>query len=131
MISFPPSLWAFSNCQPNALSSAKFVDYMLGSLDEIMLFNRALSSAQIHTIYAAGSAGLVRVPQFTGGAPLGNNQFSLNLRGQTGKTFSIYRSLDLTAWTRIGTGIANSTGSTSWTDTGATNALNFYRISVP
>ena len=112
-------------------SSAKFVDYMLGSLDEILLFNRALSSTEIQTIYAAGSAGLVRVPQFTGGAPLSNNQFSLSLRGQTGKTFSIYRSLDLTAWTRIGTGIANSTGSTSWTDTGATNALNFYRISVP
>ena len=112
-------------------SSAKLVDYMLGSLDEIMVFNRALSSTEIQSIYNAGSAGLVRVPQFTGSNPLANNQFQLTLRGQTGKTFSIYRSTDLQVWTRLATGVANLYGSTNWTDTAATNAESFYRVSVP
>jgi GH25 family lysozyme M1 (1,4-beta-N-acetylmuramidase) len=112
-------------------SSSKFVDYMLGSLDEILVFNRALNNTEIQSIYAAGSAGLVRVPQLTGSGLWSNNQFQLNLRGQTGKTFSIYRSTDLQVWTRLATDIANSTGSASWTDTAATNALSFYRISQP
>src|SRR5262249_11165092 len=43
-------------------SSAHLVDYMLGNLDELMLFNRPLSAEQINAIYLAGSAGLVRAP---------------------------------------------------------------------
>ncbi len=45
-------------------SSVKYVDFMQGSLDEIMLFNTALTPAQISAIYGTGSSGLWRAPQF-------------------------------------------------------------------
>jgi GH25 family lysozyme M1 (1,4-beta-N-acetylmuramidase) len=112
-------------------SSGKFVDYLLGSLDEILIFNRALSGSEISAIYSAGSAGLVRVPEFTGLASAGTGQFQLGLRGQTGKSFSIYRSPDLFTWTRLNTGVANPNGSIQFIDTSATNAQNFYRVSQP
>jgi GH25 family lysozyme M1 (1,4-beta-N-acetylmuramidase) len=111
-------------------SNSKFVDYMLGSLDEILLFSRALSGSEIIAIYAAGSAGLVRAPEFTGTTPLGNGRFQLNLRGQTGKNFTIYASSDLATWTTLGS-VPNPSGSTQYTDNSATNAQTLYRASQP
>jgi hypothetical protein len=111
-------------------SSSKFVDYMLGSLDELMLFNRALSASEISALYAAGSSGLVRVPEFTSSKPLAGSQFQMTLRGQTGKNFSIYTSQNLLNWTFL-TSLANPTGSLPFTDTTATNVFKFYRASQP
>ena len=111
-------------------SSAKFVDYMLGSLDEIQLFNRALSGPEINAIYAAGGAGLVRAPEFTGISPVGDGQILLNLRGQTGKGFTIYASPDFATWMSLGTP-SNPTGSIQFPDNSATNSQNFYRATQP
>ena len=41
-------------------SGGRYVDFLLAGLDEIMMFNRALSSTEISSIYAAGSAGLCK-----------------------------------------------------------------------
>ena len=109
-------------------SNSKIVDYMLGSLDEIMIFNRALSASEISAISAAGSAGLVRAPEFTGTTPLGPGQFQLNLRGKTGKNITLYRSPDLLTWPSLGA-ISNPTGATTFTDNSATNSQGFYRAS--
>jgi hypothetical protein len=111
-------------------SSPFFVDYMLGGLDEVLLFNRALTGSEIHSIYAAGSAGLVRVPEFIGAGPFASGQFPLNLRGQTGKSFTIYGSPDFTTWTRLGTA-SNPNGAVQFIDSSATNAQGFYRASQP
>jgi hypothetical protein len=112
-------------------SNGHIVDYMLGSLDEILLFNRALSVSEINAIHAAGSAGLVRVPEFTATPAWANNQCVLTVRGLTGRSFSVYRSPDLTMWTRIATGVANPIGSIQFTDATATSARNFYRATQP
>lgn len=112
-------------------SSAKFVDYLLGSVDEILLFNRALTGPEINAVFAAGSAGLVRAPEFTSAPVWDQQQFKLSLRGQTGKTFSVERSSDLIAWTRIASGILNPNGSIGFTDNTATNAQNYYRAIQP
>jgi hypothetical protein len=112
-------------------SGNKIVDYMLGNLDELLCFNRALSVSEIGAIYTAGSAGFVRVPELTGIAPLGTDQFQLSMKGLTGKSFSVYRTPDLTTWIRIATGLANPNGSIQFTDTTATNAQGFYRASQP
>jgi GH25 family lysozyme M1 (1,4-beta-N-acetylmuramidase) len=111
-------------------SNGKIVDYLLGSLDEILLFNRALSSPEINAIHSAGSAGLVRAPEFTGMLPLGNSQFRLSLKGQTGKSFTIYTSQDLFNWTSLNT-VPNPTGSIQFTDNSATNAQTLYRARQP
>jgi hypothetical protein len=106
------------------------VDYLLASIDEIMLFNRALNAAEVSSLYAAGNVGYVHVPEFTTVQSVGNNQFQLNLKGLTGKSFSIYRTLDFTSWTKLGT-VANPTGTILYMDNSATNDQSFYRVSQP
>jgi GH25 family lysozyme M1 (1,4-beta-N-acetylmuramidase) len=111
-------------------SNGNMVDYLLASIDEIMLFNRALNAGEVSSLYAAGNAGYVHVSEFTAVQSLGNNQIQLNLKGLTGKTFSIYRSLDFTTWTKLGT-VANPTGTILYMDNSATNDQSFYRASQP
>jgi GH25 family lysozyme M1 (1,4-beta-N-acetylmuramidase) len=111
-------------------STPKFVDFMLGSLDELLLFNRALTPAQINAIHAAGAAGLVRAPEFTATAPLGNGRFQVNLRGQTGKNFTLYTSPDLVTWTCLGP-LANPNGDVQFIDNSATDPVRFYRATQP
>ena len=111
-------------------SGARTVDYMKGGLDELQIFNRALSAAEINSIYAAGSGGLIQVPTFTGQSFTGVNAFQLGAQGLTGKSISVYSSTNLLAWTRLAT-IPNSTGAITYTDTHATNVVQFYRLSQP
>jgi hypothetical protein len=112
-------------------SSARFIDYMLGSLDEIALFNRALSSSEISSIYSAGSAGMVRAPEFIAPEAFADGHFSSLLRGQTGKGFSISASTNLAHWTGLAS-FANPTGMVQFADSPNTNtAHNFYRASQP
>ncbi len=111
-------------------SSGMYVDYMLGSLDEILLFNRALSAEEINGIYSAGSAGLVRAPEFIGITPTGNAQLTSNLRGQTGKDFSLYTSPDLVNWVYLG-GAPNPSGIIQFLDNSASHPPGFYRASQP
>jgi hypothetical protein len=112
-------------------SSSRFVDYMLGGLDELVVFNRALSGSEISAIYAADSAGMCRSPQFSSTIELGGGQFGLKLRGQTGKNFTLYSSTNLIDWTSLGS-VPNPTGTTQFIDHAATNAgQKFYRASQP
>jgi hypothetical protein len=111
-------------------SANRFVDYLLAGMDEVLCFNRALSGSEINAIFAAGVAGLVRSPEFTAIAPLGNNQVRLNMRGLTGKSFTIYSSSDLSNWTPLGT-IPNPTGAAQFLDPGASERQTFYRARQP
>ena len=103
---------------------------MLGNMDEILLFNRALAASEINAIYAAGGAGLVRAPEFTGTTPLDNGRFQVNLRGQTGKNFTLYSSPDLVTWTSLGP-VANPNGVAQFIDNSATDPVKFYRATQP
>ena len=111
-------------------SSAKTVDFLSGSLDEILLYNRALSAAEIQSIYSAGSAGLVRAPILVSSSFSGSGRFTLNLKGETGKTLTVYSSTDLLNWISLGT-VSNPSGAIQYTDPLATNLLQFYRVSQP
>ncbi len=96
-----------------------------------MLFNQALTSTQINSIYSAGSAGLVRAGQIVSGSSPGDGLYTLNMQGETGKTLTIYSSTDLTNWSSAAR-IGNSTGSNTWTDIRATNMpAKFYRVTSP
>jgi hypothetical protein len=109
------------------LASGNLTDPMLGSLDEMQIFNRALSATEIGNIYNAGAAGVVRAPQFTSVLAPSGTQVQLQLRGITGKSFKIETSLDLITWSLLGT-VANSTGSNSYTSS-ITNDQQYYRVS--
>ncbi len=112
------------------VNGGRLIDAMLASVDELQLFNRALSAGEVASIYSAGSAGMYRVPQFANTIQ-SNGQFSTTLSGQTGKTFTIYTSTDLTNWLPLVT-LPNPTGTTNYSDTSVTNGgNNFYRASQP
>lgn len=107
-----------------------FINFMAGGLDEVILFNRALSSNEVAAIYSAGSSGLVRAPQFTAAAET-NGQFGMSLQGQTDKSFTLYASTNLTNW-QVLTNLANPTGAVNFTDSTATNYPRlFYRATQP
>ena len=111
------------------LLSGSQTDLMLGNLDEIQTFRRALSSSEINTIYSAGSAGLVRAPEFTGIVSAGNGQVQVSLRGQTGKNFTLFGSTDLMNWNSIGS-IINPTGAVQYLDSAVAPQI-FYRATQP
>jgi hypothetical protein len=110
-------------------TSGRFIDYMKGSLDELVFFNRALSVSDVNAIYNAGSFGLVRVPEFSSFNVNGGGQMTLNLRGLTGKAFTFYSSTNLIDWVFAGS-VANPTGSLQFFDPNNT-AQRFYRVSQP
>jgi len=111
-------------------SSARLVDHMLGGLDEILLYNRALNGAEISAIHAASSAGLVRAPEFTGMERLANGLMRVSLKGQTGKKFTIYTSADLETWSSLGV-LPNPTGSVQFNKDPGANPRLFYRATQP
>jgi hypothetical protein len=112
-------------------ASSGFGDFMLGSLDDILIYHRALSRTEINSIYAAGTASLVRVPLITS-IQQTNGQFSLNLEGLTGKTFTISASTNLMTWTNVTT-LPNPNGTNFFTQPIPTNspAALFYRVTQP
>lgn len=105
-------------------------DFMLGGLDEIQIFSQALSSTQINAIYHAGSAGLVRAPEFNQVVSTNFGQVQLSLCGQTGKGFALYTSTNLTNWILLSS-IPNSTGATNYSDLSASGPYKFYDLSQP
>jgi hypothetical protein len=112
-------------------SSNLFTDFMLGSMDELMTFNRALSQAEINSIFSAGAGGAVKAPQVTSTMLDTNGHFVMNLEGRIGKNYTLYFSHDLLTWNQFTT-LSNTNGTNSFTvmnGPGSTKA--FYRISQP
>jgi GH25 family lysozyme M1 (1,4-beta-N-acetylmuramidase) len=101
-------------------------DFFIGGLDDIQIFNRALSAAEIASIYNAGSSGLVRAPQFTSITTNGNGQMQLNIIGQIAKPITINSSPDLFNWTQMGV-ISNQFGVTNFVDPDIAEPAKFYR----
>jgi GH25 family lysozyme M1 (1,4-beta-N-acetylmuramidase) len=100
------------------ISSATNNDFMLGSMDDLMIFSRALNSTEINAIYGAGSAGLVRAPYITGGQVTTNGHFNLNLEGMTGKNFTLFvttnlNSTNFSSWINLGL-LANPNGTNTY-----------------
>jgi hypothetical protein len=111
------------------LASGAQTDFMLGALDEIQIYHAALTSAQIAALYGAGSAGLVRAPEFTGASTNASSQIQLNVEGLTGRTITLYSSPDLVNWSLFGT-YSNPTGAVQEADSPAAPQM-FYRARQP
>jgi hypothetical protein len=110
--------------------TARVLDYMLGNVDELMIFNRALSASEISTLSAAGPAGLVRAPEITGIQRISSTQSQLSLRGLTARNFTVYRSSDLLTWSTVAS-FGNPNGALQYTTPAATNDFQIYRVSQP
>ncbi|HUA65737.1 MAG TPA: GH25 family lysozyme [Alphaproteobacteria bacterium] len=102
-----------------------YTDYLLGDINDLQIYTRALAASEIKSIYNAGSAGLVRAPELIGITGLGNGQFGVYLIGQTGKPITVKTSPDLINWSSAGT-VLNPTGATSYTGPSSTSQ-RFYQ----
>ena len=112
-----------------ALTSPGGFDVYKGSVDEVMVFNRALTDNEIYAVAAVGRAGLVKAPEFLQLAPHNDGSVGLNLRGQTGKSISVYFSSNLVDWLLLGTQ-SNPNGAIQLMDV-PTSLPIFYRASQP
>lgn len=106
----------------------RYVDYLKGSVDEVMTFSRALTSTEIASIYSAGNSGLVRTGEITGAKRGGFSRYTLNFMGMPGKSYTLYSSTDLATWNPVST-VATPKGTNVYNDNLVSiNQLMFYRI---
>ncbi len=100
--------------------------YYAGTLDEVQLFNRPLTTAEIQAVAAAGAAGVCKQIQISGIAQTGPGQFQLTISGRTGR-IAVEGSTNFINWTQLGS-VTNTTGSVNYTDaTLSTQLRRFYR----
>lgn len=73
-------------------------DYLLGAVDELQVFNRALTAEEIRAVYAAGSDGLCKRPEFVGIVRENDGSMRVRVKGQTGHDLTLSSSTNLTNW---------------------------------
>src|SRR5206468_12064287 len=78
----PPSTFPFQIGSSRGVTNGFFFP---GTIDEVHLFNRAVSDAEIQAIYGAGSAGLSSAPDLT----ITKTHTGSIVQGQTGATYTI------------------------------------------
>lgn len=104
-----------------------------GALDEVALYNRALSSNEIYAIYAAGRSGKCKTPTALSIAvdPPGS-QPQVTIGGLPGQTYGIQTTASLHGGSNTWVGLTNRTLATSadvWNDpTPATDPERFFRV---
>jgi uncharacterized repeat protein (TIGR02543 family) len=117
---------------PVAIGARPGVNYFAGALDEISLYNRALSAAEVQAIYSAGSGGkCVTSPYITSVGTSGGN-FNLSWLAQRGLTYRVQYKSDLnpaTLWNDLSGDVTATGSAASKTDLLPPNApARFYRI---
>jgi hypothetical protein len=112
-------------------SASTFLDYALASVDEVMIFNRALTLTEVGTLYSAGTGGLLRGPEVASATAASPGQFRLALKGQTGKNFTVQSSADLKTWVTDSI-VANPLGTNLFTESISNNlAGKYFRVRQP
>src|SRR2546421_6922011 len=105
--------------------------FFRGAIDEVMIFNRALSGSEIQTIYAAGGNGVCKTIQFTSVSRSTDNSTQLTIKGPAADNYEIQASTDFSTWNLLKT-IPNPQGVFPYLDAGTTNFPNrFYRVVIP
>ena len=98
--------------------------YFKGGVDEVAVYNRALSAAEIQGIYNAASGGMCKTIQVTDIKEVSGHA-QLTIQGKTG-SFGIDTSTNLFLWTPLVT-LTNATGIIQYTDQSANLNRRFYR----
>jgi len=105
--------------------------FFRGAIDEVMIFNRALSGSEIQTIYAAGGNGVCKTIQFTSVSRSTDNSTQLTIKGPAADNYEIQASTDFSTWNLLKT-IPNPQGVFPYLDARTTNFPNrFYHVVIP
>ena len=104
----------------------------IGALDEVVVYGRELSGAEVSSLFAVGLTAAV-APQISLRSPLfvaGNLGFAVT--GSAGTTVNFQRAPSLTGpWTSIGTALLGTNGLGVFQDTNPPAASGFYRVVQP
>jgi hypothetical protein len=99
-----------------------------GLVDEISLYNRALSSSEIQAIFLAGSLGKCKQPVVTGIRREADGDILLDFRGDAGRNISILFSQDVISWSLLAI-LPNNYGTNRFIDPSPWMPAKFYRLS--
>lgn len=114
------------------LGRDNYVDRLKGLVDELAVYNRALSAGEIQAICNAGAAGKCLAPVLiTSVSRTGNNVY-LSWRSQKGMTYRVQYETDLqplTPWTDVSGDVFATGDIASKTDSNlGSSARRFYRV---
>jgi hypothetical protein len=84
-------------------------DLFHGAMDELLVFNRALTTDEIATIYNAGKSGLCKPPKLLGVSTDTDGTAAIRIIGSIGQNVLFVRSTDLIVWHPYSTNV-NTTG---------------------
>jgi len=108
--------------------------FFAGSLDDVRIYNRALSSNEVASLYALESQAVLPPPlTLTANVSSGPN-FILHLTGIPGQNYVLQTATNLTSpiqWLPVLTNAADANGVWQFTDTNLNNAQKFYRVTTP
>jgi hypothetical protein len=111
---------------------APYLNMFGGIIDEVSLYNRALSAGEIAAIYNAGSAGKCLINYSPVTLQLNaNGVVLLQTQGFPGERFDIQASADLLNWLDLGIVVADTNGLMQFDDTGATNYPARFYVTKP
>ena len=103
-----------------------------GQIDEFAIYNRALASDEIQTIYNAGSMGKCLTPVYITSVSKSGNNLNLAWLAQQGLTYRAQYQTNLSPsvlWTDVGGDVTATGASASKTDVLPANApQRFYRV---
>ncbi len=109
-------------------------DYWSGSIDDVRIYNRALSSNEVTALYALESQSPLPSPiTLTANFNSGSN-FNLTLTGIPGQNYVLQTATNLTPpiqWLPVLTNAANTNGVCQFTDTNLDSTQKFYRVTTP
>jgi hypothetical protein len=101
------------------------VDLFKGTLDELVVFPRALSTEEVGILYGTDKAGMCKPPRLLG-ANRENGAVALNVLGSIGQPLIFSRSFDLITWRPYSTNV-NTSGYYSYLVPN-TRDFSFFRV---
>jgi hypothetical protein len=109
-----------------------YLDMFGGMVDEVSIYNRALSPDEIAAIYNAGSAGkcVLRYPPVTL-RQRADGTMLLQAQGSPGQSFDIQASQDLINWLDLGSVQADTNGVMQFDDPNASQYNARFYIAKP
>jgi hypothetical protein len=105
-----------------------------GQIDDVRIYNRALSSNEVALLYALESQATVVPPLMLTATLRAGTNFNLNLTGISGQNYVLQTTTNLTPpiqWLPVLTNAADTNGVWQFTDTNLDSPQKFYRVTTP